>query len=169
MVIARCTGALEFGPRALGHRSLLAGVGSRATADRLNAEIKGRELWRPFGVAVTPAAAEEHLEESGELPHMLVASRVLDRAEEQLAAVTHVDGTTRPQTVTTDDDLDLWEILRGVGRITGLEAVVNTSFNGAGLPLVATMHHAIADAFAAPIDLLLIEDVLVKRGDGGRS
>jgi len=168
-VVARCAGALEFGPRALGHRSLLAGVGSRATADRLNAEIKGRELWRPFGVALTPAAAEQHLEACLELPHMLVASRVLDEAEEQLAAVTHVDRTTRPQTVTRDDDLDLWEILRGAGRTTGLEAVVNTSFNAAGLPLVATMQHAIADAFATPVDLLLIEDVLVKRGDKGWS
>lgn len=166
LVVARCAGATEFGPRALGHRSLLAGVGSRATATRLNAEIKGREPWRPFGVALTEEAGRQHLREAGDLPHMLVASNVRDPAREQLAAVTHVDGTTRPQTVASDDDPGLWEILRCVGRTGGVEAVLNTSFNAAGLPLVATLQHAIGDYFAAPIDRLLVGDVLVSRGGG---
>ncbi|HKC84096.1 MAG TPA: carbamoyltransferase C-terminal domain-containing protein [bacterium] len=165
-VVARCAGALEYGPRALGHRSLLAGVVSREIADRINSEIKGRELWRPFGVALTRDAAGTHLQDARDLPHMLVAARVADSAGEALAAVTHVDRTTRPQTVLKGDETGLWEILQAVGRATGVEAVVNTSFNAAGLPLVATLRHAVADAFATPIDLMLVGDVVVKRRAG---
>lgn len=167
-VVARCAGALEFGPRALGHRSLLAGVAPQEIAARLNSQIKRREIWRPFGVALTPEASRAYLQDAGDLPHMLVAARVADHAEKDLASVTHVDGTTRPQTVQADDETGLWDILRAVGRTTGVEAVTNTSFNAAGLPLVATLRHAVADAFATPIDLLLVGDVIVKRRAGRR-
>ena len=162
-VVARLEGALEFGPRALGHRSLLAPVAPRQVADRLNTQIKGREIWRPFGAAMTMNAAGVFLEDEREMPHMLVAARVAAGSRAQLAAVTHADGTTRPQTVEADDDQGFLEILQAVGRTTGVEAVVNTSFNAAGLPLVATLRHAIADAFATPINVLIVEDVLVKR------
>ena len=165
-VVARMAGALEFGPRALGHRSLLAPVAPRQVADRLNTEIKGREIWRPFGAAMTMNAAGRFLEDGREMPHMLVALRVAAGSHADLAAIVHADGTTRPQTVGAADDQGFWEILQAVGRMTGVEAVVNTSFNAAGLPLVATLRHAIADAFATPVDVLIVDDVLVKRREG---
>ena len=161
-VVARCTGRLEYGPRALGHRSLLAGVGDRQVADRINAQIKGRESWRPFGVAVTRAAAEQHFGNGSERPHMLIASDVLDTATTTLAAITHVDQTTRPQTVADGDGSGLWELLQAVGRTTGVEAVLNTSLNGPGLPLAATTAHVISDTLASPIDLVVIDNLVVK-------
>jgi carbamoyltransferase len=112
---------------------------------------------------MTMKAAGMFLDDKREMPHMLVAAGVAAGSSAQFAAVTHIDGTTRPQTVELGDDQDFLEILLAVGRRTGVQAVVNTSFNAAGLPLVATLRHAIADAFATPIDVLIVEDVRVKR------
>lgn len=165
-IVARCSGALEYGPRALGHRSFLSSVSHKKTAEHLNLNVKRREWWRPFGPSLTNATAQDLFRENREFPHMLRTVPVLEHAKERCAAVVHLDGSTRPQTVNSNDDPHYADLLYAVGRKGGLEAVTNTSFNAPGLPFAASVRHAIADAFTTSIDMLVIEDLVIKRGKG---
>ena len=138
-VVAVCRGAIESGPRALGHRSILCSP-LLDYKDRLNA-LKGREWYRPFGLVVPRDEAGSQLGLDYDAPWMNVVVP-LDRTD--LPAVTHVDGTTRVQTLTPEFDPWLHEVLVEFGRLTGVPMLLNTSLNTRGLPIFNDARDALA-------------------------
>jgi carbamoyltransferase len=166
-LVGWCTGRFEWGPRALGQRSLLARPAPAQVRDHVNAAVKRRELFRPFAPAVEASSAGRFFE--GPLEPLLTAfmttvAPVRADAREALAAVTHVDGSARVQTVAPGGAL--WGVVTGLGAATGVPVVLNTSLNGRGEPIVATETDAIGFFVSHPLDALVIDDLLVTR-DGG--
>lgn len=162
-VVAWFQGRAEFGPRALGHRSLLAHPGRAANLERLN-EVKGREQFRPVAPMVLADRAAE-IFGRGPLPspYMLFVHDVDPRWRARIPAVTHVDGTARVQTVDAADDPVPARMLAEFDRRTGLPVVVNTSLNTAGRPMVDSPRDALECFGSAPIDLLALGPFLVRR------
>ncbi len=155
-------GRSEFGPRALGNRSLLANPAHRANLERLN-DVKGREQFRPVAPMTLLDAAATFFDGPLPSPYMLFVHDVKPEFADRLAAVTHVDGTARVQTVDPADDPLLARMLREVGAKTGVPVVVNTSFNTAGRPMVDTPRDALEVFGSAPIDALALGPFLVRR------
>jgi carbamoyltransferase len=154
-------GALELGPRALGGRSLLANPQDPEARSRLNRLIKQREAFRPFAPSVLAEHAVEHFALDHPSPFMLETCRV--RSPLALPAVTHVDGSARPQTVDAADAPRFAALLREVGRRTGCPMVVNTSFNTSGEPIVCSPLDALMTMARSGIDALVLEDFLLDR------
>jgi len=164
-VVALCRGRFEFGPRALGQRSLLADATRAESRERLNRVIKQREPFRPFAPSVTAAAARAFFADAPNdmTPFMTTVCRTAPERAAALPAVVHVDGTARVQTVTAASAPDLEPILAAVGRETGVPVVLNTSLNGAGEPIVAGPVEALAFFLQHPVDALVIGDALIER------
>ncbi len=162
-LVAWFQGRSEFGPRALGHRSLLAHPGHAANLRRLN-DVKGREQFRPVAPMVLLERAAE-IFEGGPLPspYMLFTHRVREAWRERLAAVTHVDGTARVQTVDAKDEPLIAAMLRAFEKRTGLPVVVNTSLNTAGRPMVDSPRDALECFGSTPVDALAIGSFLLER------
>jgi carbamoyltransferase len=162
-VVAWFQGREEFGPRALGHRSLLAHPGHAENLERLN-DVKGREQFRPVAPMVLADRAADVFQR-GPLPspYMLFVHDVAPDWQNRLPAVTHVDGTARVQTVDETEKPLLAATLRDFERRTGLPAVVNTSLNTAGRPMVGSPREALECFGSAPIDLLAIGPFVVRR------
>ena len=167
-VVAWYRGRMEFGPRALGNRSILADPGHAEMRDRINAMVKMREAFRPFAPAVTVEQVQEYFDipPGTELPYMIMVVPVRREYRALLPAVTHVDGTARVQTVSAKDNHDFHVLLRAVGQATKREMVLNTSFNVKGQPIVNTPREAIETFLNTGIDFLFLENSLVsRRGD----
>lgn len=162
-VVAWFQGRSEFGPRALGHRSLLAHPGHEHNLERLN-DVKGREHFRPVAPMVLLEAAKD-LFEGGPIPspYMLFTHRVRDGWADRIPAVVHVDGTARVQTVDPVAEPLVHRMLTEFRRRTGLPTVVNTSLNTAGRPMVDHPRDALECFGSAPIDALAIGPFLVRR------
>jgi len=159
-VVAIFGGSSEFGPRALGNRSILAAP-VKGMQQKLN-KIKSRESWRPFGIVVGESD-RALLKTKKELPHMLVnAVAANQQVVETYPAAFHVDGTTRPQTVKFMDNERLAKIVE-LTNATGLECFINTSFNLGGSPIVNTPKEAIEAFGKSAIDILVIESCVVKK------
>ena len=155
-------GRSEFGPRALGHRSLLAHPGRSDNVERLN-EVKGREQFRPVAPMVLADRAAD-LFGGGPLPspYMLFVHDVAERWRDRVPAVVHVDGTARIQTVDRDAEPLLGRLLDEFAAATGIPAVINTSFNTAGRPMVDTVADALECFGSAPIDVLVLGSFVVR-------
>lgn len=162
-IVAWFQGRAEFGPRALGYRSLLAHPGYAENLERLNA-VKGREQFRPVAPMVLAERAAE-IFGRGPLPspYMLFVHDVDPAWRDRLPAVTHVDGTARIQTVDRADHPLLADTIARFGDRTGLPVVVNTSLNTAGRPMVDSPRDALECFGSAPIDLLAIGPFVVRR------
>ncbi len=162
-VVAWVQGRAEFGPRALGHRSLLAHPGHRANLERLN-DVKGRERFRPVAPMVLADRAPE-IFQRGPLPspYMLFVHDVAPAWQDRIPAVVHVDGTARVQTVDPRTEPLVARLLREFERLTGLPVLVNTSLNTAGRPMVDDIRDALECFGSAPIDLLAIGSFAVRR------
>lgn len=162
-VLAWVQGRFEWGPRALGQRSLLALPTPVAVKERLNRVIKRREPFRPFAPMVLEAHASELFGPFAPrlAPFMTTVAEVRPDARAMLEAITHVDGTARLQTVSPDTVHGA--LLARIGRDTGTPVLLNTSLNGQGEPIVATEADALAFLLAHPVDALLVDDVLVRR------
>jgi carbamoyltransferase len=154
-VIAWYRGRMEFGPRALGHRSILADPGRPEMRDRVNSMVKMREAFRPFAPAVTLEQVHRWFEvlPGTELPYMITTVDVRKEFRDQLPAVTHVNGSARVQTVSRLDNREFHALLKEVGRVTGREMVLNTSFNVKGQPIVNTPREAIQTFLGTGIDI----------------
>ena len=176
-VVGWFEGPMEFGPRALGHRSILADPRDAGMVARLNGLVKGREGFRPFAPAVTEEAAAEWFDVDRPSPYMLFTAPVrsfrgtpggagfaerLAAVSSDLPACTHVDGSARVQTVARDTHPALWTLLDAFGNLTGCPVLLNTSFNRAGEPVVRTPADALRCAAAAGLDLLVLEDCVVR-------
>jgi carbamoyltransferase len=161
-VVAWFQGRSEYGPRALGHRSLLAHPGHAANTERLN-EVKGREQFRPVAPMVLAERAADLFDGVLPSPYMLFVHRVRAAWAGRLPAVTHVDGTARVQTVDAGTEPLLAELLTGFEERTGLPVLVNTSLNTAGRPMVDSPRDALELFGSAPVDLLAIGSYAVRR------
>lgn len=161
-VVAWFQGASEYGPRALGHRSLLANAGRADNLKRLN-DVKGREQFRPVAPMVLAERAGEIFEGRLPSPFMLFTHRVRAAWVDRIPAVVHVDGTARIQTVDAEDEPLVARMLRGLERRTGVPVVVNTSLNTAGRPMVDDPRDALECFGSAPVDALAIGPFLVRR------
>jgi carbamoyltransferase len=139
-VLAWYRGRIEFGPRALGNRSILADPAHPEMRDRINKMVKMREAFRPFAPAVTIEEADRWFEipPGQEMPYMITVVDVRKEWRTALPAITHVDGSARIQTVSKRDNLAFHTLLKAVGCATGREMVLNTSFNVKGQPIVNT-------------------------------
>jgi carbamoyltransferase len=164
-VVAWFDGRSEFGPRALGHRSLLAHPGMVENLERLN-DVKGREQFRPVAPMVLADRAAEIFSD-GPLPspYMLFVHRVRPEWRDRIPAAVHVDGTARIQTVDPDRMPRLGAALRAFEAMTGLPVVINTSLNTAGRPMVDDPREALELFGSAPVDALVLGPHLVRRAE----
>lgn len=151
----------EIGPRALGHRSILADPGRAEMHRRVN-DIKGREQWRPLAPSIRAGAAGTYLEDPGPAPFMLTACQVRPDAREQIPAVVHVDGSCRPQLVGADNPRYA-RLLDRLDDQCGVPVVLNTSFNVAGEPIVCTPQDAIRAFYTSELDGLVIGSSVIRK------
>lgn len=171
-IVAWFQGRSEYGPRALGHRSLLAHPGHAGNLERLN-DVKGREQFRPVAPMVLAGRAEEIFHGPLPSPYMLFVHDVAPAWRERVPAVVHVDGTARIQTVDPAAEPLMARVLEEFERRTGLPVVVNTSLNTAGRPMVDDPRDALECFGSTPVDLLAIGPYAVRRaelfagGEGG--
>jgi carbamoyltransferase len=156
-------GRSEFGPRALGNRSILADPRTAEMKDKLNKRVKHRQAFRPFAPVVLAERAGEIFEGDEESPFMLLAKQVRPAWKEKIAAVVHVDGTARVQTVRERQNPRLYRLLREFEAITGVPVLVNTSFNVKGEPIVETPRDALDCFLATGIDYLALHDTLISK------
>ncbi|HYK17274.1 MAG TPA: carbamoyltransferase C-terminal domain-containing protein [Bryobacteraceae bacterium] len=164
-VLAWHRGRMEYGPRALGNRSILADPSNPEMRDRVNAMVKKREAFRPFAPAVSIEQVDRWFDVAPmtSLPYMIATVNVREQYREMLPAITHVDGTARVQTVGADDNPAFHALLKAIGRETGREIVLNTSFNVKGQPIVNTPREAVETFLGTGIDCLFIEGNFVSR------
>ncbi|MYV37297.1 carbamoyltransferase [Streptomyces sp. SID1328] len=163
-IVAWFQGRSEYGPRALGHRSLLAHPGRAANLERLNA-VKGREEFRPVAPMVLAERAAELFDGPLPSPYMLFVHEVAEAWRERIPAVLHVDGTARIQTVDRAEEPLVARMIEGFERRTGLPVVVNTSLNTAGRPMVDDPRDALECFGSAPVDLLALGPFAVRRAE----
>lgn len=164
-LVAWFQGRSEYGPRALGHRSLLASPRRAQTTERLN-DVKGREQFRPVAPMVLLDRAEEVFEGPIPSPYMLFTHHVRPEWADRIPAALHVDGSARAQTVDPDEEPLVARMLRAFARRTGVPVVVNTSLNTAGRPMVDSPSDALECFGSAPVDALAIGPYLVRRASG---
>jgi carbamoyltransferase len=166
-IVAWFQGRSEYGPRALGHRSLLAHPGDPDTTARMNA-VKGRERFRPIAPMVRAERFAAIFDGVYPSPHMLFVHRVRPAWRDRIPAVVHVDGTARVQTVHVETEPLLAAMLAEFELLTGLPVVVNTSLNTAGRPMVDTPREALELFGSAPVDMLALGPFAVHRADAFR-
>lgn len=162
-VVGLFEGRAEFGPRALGHRSILADPSRPGITHRLNRTVKFREPFRPFGVAALAEASSDLVNGSAPSPHMSMVFQVRPAARRHLAGVAHVDGSVRLQTVDRDGPAGLRRLLELFYELTGIPALVNTSMNVKGQPIVQTAGEALECLHLTGMDALLLGDWLVAK------
>jgi len=180
-VVGWFEGRMEFGPRALGHRSILADPRSTTVQRDINLRVKGRESFRPFAPAVLWERATEWFDLDQPSPYMLqvcqvTADRLVEVEHEptdpmervqvprsQIPACTHVDGSARVQTVHAETNPTFHRLISAFEARTGCPVLLNTSFNRAGDPIVCTPDDALDAARAAGVDVLVLEDRIVRR------
>ncbi|MFG2129725.1 carbamoyltransferase [Streptomyces sp. NPDC048751] len=162
-IVAWFQGRSEYGPRALGHRSLLAHPGHAGNLERLN-DVKGREQFRPVAPMVLAHRAAEIFDGPLPSPYMLFVHDVAQRWRERIPAVVHVDGTARIQTVDPVQEPLVARMLGVFEELTGLPVVVNTSLNTAGRPMVDDPRDALECFGSTPVDLLALGPFVVRRG-----
>jgi carbamoyltransferase len=161
-VVAWFQGRSEYGPRALGHRSLLADPSRAENLERLNA-VKGREQFRPVAPMVLAERAHEIFDGPLPSPYMLFTHDVKKEWRDRIPAVVHVDGSARVQTVDRSSEPLVARMLEAFERRTGIPVVVNTSLNTAGRPMVDDPRDALECFGSAPVDALAIGPFLVRR------
>ena len=162
-IIGLWQGRSEFGPRALGNRSILADARSAKMRDEVNARIKFREEFRPFAPAVLEEQASELFEMDAPSPYMTVAFPVRDSWKERLGAVTHVNGTARVQTVNKEINPLFHAIIERFFELSGVPAVLNTSFNVRGQPIVETPLDALGTFYSTGLDALVLDRYLIRK------
>jgi len=156
-VVAWYEGGAEMGPRALGHRSFLGDPRRADIRERLNAEIKRRESFRPFAPVVLSEAVPDYFVESNPSHFMSFVAQVREEKREVIPAVTHVDGSARYQVLREPDNPSLSKLISAFARLTGIPMLLNTSFNRAGEPLVETPADAARCVVASTADYLVVD------------
>lgn len=166
-IIGWVQGPMEFGPRALGARSILASPDRMETRDRVN-RLKGREAWRPLAPSVLEGQLADWFEQPSPSPHMTLTMRFVPSMAERVPAVVHHDGTARVQSVSATEHPGYHRLLSAFHRLTGLPMVLNTSFNRRGEPIVHTPRQALESFEALRIDALVMGDRVIPHPSPGR-
>jgi carbamoyltransferase len=163
-VVGWFQGRSEFGPRALGNRSILADPRDPGMKDRINKRVKHRQAFRPFAPAVLAEKAHEYFEGEEESPFMLLVKTVRPEVRDKVPAIVHVDGTARVQTVREQDNPFFYGLLRAFEDRTGVPVLLNTSFNIRGDPIVEAPLDAMECFLYTHLDALVIHDWVVRKG-----
>ena len=158
-VVGWFQGKSEYGPRALGNRSIIADSRSNTIRNYINKVVKHRELYRPFAPAILEEDTKKYFHLNEESPYMLRVAKV--KKPKIIPAVTHVDGTARVQTVNVKQNSKFYKLISEFKKITGVGCLLNTSFNDAGEPIVETPLDTLITCSGTKIDLLVIGDYLV--------
>lgn len=156
-------GRMEFGPRALGNRSILADPRYAENRDRVNDAVKFRENWRPFAPSVLIERAPEYFEDFYPSPYMILTFWANKEKAHEIPAVVHVDGSARVQSVERSVNPRYYDLIEEFGRLTGVPVVLNTSFNLKGDPIVCTPKDAIQTFYTSGLDDLIIGDFVVSK------
>jgi len=156
-------GRMEFGPRALGSRSIIANPCNPQMKDILNSKVKHRESFRPFAPVVLQEKTGEYFEFKGASPYMLLSPAVKEDKKNVIPAVTHVDGTVRLQTVSKDENPLLYRLIQTFEKRTGVPVLLNTSFNLRGEPIVCTPEHAIDCFKRTNMDYLVLGNFVAEK------
>ncbi len=184
-VIGWFQGRMEFGPRALGNRSILGDPRNEEMQSRMNLKIKNRESFRPFAPAILEEEASDYFQMKGTSPYMLrvhqlaediqyakpegyydlTMNEMLAYRRSQLPAITHIDGSARVQTVSRSINEPFWQLLQAFKELTGCPVLVNTSFNVRGEPIVCTPQDAYRCFMATEMDYLVMGDFLLRKPD----
>lgn len=162
-IIGWFQGGAEFGPRALGNRSILTRPFPADMKDYLNARVKFREEFRPFAPAVLAECYEDYFKIGQLSPHMLIACQATEKAKEEIPATVHVDDSCRVQTVTPDSNPRFYALLKAFYEKSGCPVLLNTSFNVKGQPIVNTPKQAIDCFLGTNIDCLVVGDYFVEK------
>jgi len=160
-IIGWFQGRMEFGPRALGSRSILANPCNPKMKDILNDRVKHREDFRPFAPVILQEKASEYLKLDYPMPFMVLLSDVMEDKYDVIPAVTHVDGTARPQTVTKEENGIYYDLVAEFEKITGVPVLINTSFNVRGEPIVCTPEDAYNCFANTGIDVLVMDRFVI--------
>ena len=160
-VIGWFQGRMEWGPRSLGSRSILADARNRENWQRVNLKIKFRESFRPFAPAVLAERASEWFDIDRESPYMLLVCPV--REGRSIPAVTHVDGSARLQTVTREAHAEFYDLLAAFDQRTGCPVLINTSFNVRGEPIVCSPDDAYLCFMRTHMDILVLGNQILRK------
>jgi carbamoyltransferase len=153
-------GRAEFGPRALGNRSILANPLFKENHERLN-KLKGREQWRPLGISITEEEFRNYFEGMGVSPYMMITAKANKRMKKMCPAIIHVDGTSRPQLVKKKDNPLFYSLIKSFGKRSTCPFVINTSFNRYDEPIVNSPEDAIRTFFTTSLDVLILNHYVI--------
>jgi predicted NodU family carbamoyl transferase len=162
-VVAWFQDGCEFGPRALGNRSILADPRKPGIQKFINNKIKFREDFRPFAPVIMREHVSEYFHFCGDSPYMIVVAPIVEEWKDKVAGVVHVDNSCRIQTVTVQSNPKLYELLREFKSFTDLPMLLNTSFNKRGMPIIETPSQALAYFFECGLDCLVMNDYVIQK------
>ncbi len=154
---------MEFGPWALGNRSILGDPSATVIADRINQQIKYRERWRPFCPSMLDTIAEAILQTDHPSPYMTFIFDIEESWKSRIPEVVHEDGTARAQVVTRDTNRRYYNLIEELEKRTDNAVVLNTSLNRRTEPMVCTLEDALNMFFGSDLEYLIMEDVLVTK------
>jgi carbamoyltransferase len=162
-LVAWCQGRLEAGPRALGQRSILADPRTVEVRDRVNAAVKQREAWRPFGPSMLASAAERYFDRVTDSRFMTMAFAANERLRADAPAIVHADGSSRIQLVHPESDPLYHRLIAEFAALTGVPVLLNTSFNVRGEPIVNSTEDALRTFWATGLDVLAVGNLVVRK------
>ena len=162
-IIGWFQGRMEFGPRALGNRSILAPPYPASIKDQVNRDVKHRETFRPFAPAVIEEKYDDYFEKCANSKYMLVNTLIKSESLSKIPAVSHIDHTARVQTVSEASNEKFYNLIKHFGDKTGVPVVLNTSFNDRNMPIVCTPTNAIECFLNTDMNYLVIGDYLLKK------
>jgi len=162
-IVANFQGAMEYGPRALGNRSILANPSIKGISDQINTRIKFREKWRPFCPSILKEYAQDILNTKHPSPYMTFSFTVSDKWKDKIREVVHVDGSTRPQVVDEKTNPKFYSLLNSFHKKTGIPLLINTSLNRRGEPLVCSPEDAIAMFYGSGLVYMAMGDFLIRK------
>jgi len=164
-ILAWFQGKMEFGPRALGNRSILADPSSKEIRDKVN-KIKQRELWRPLAPSILEEQAKNYFINTVKSPFMTLTFRVKPEKKQEIEGVIHIDDTARLQTVSKETNKTFYNLVKDFYKLKGLPLLLNTSFNSRGIPIVMAPDDAISEFIKLNklgMDYLVIGNYLVEK------
>ncbi len=164
--VAWFQGRMEFGPRALGGRSILGCPSASGVADRINAQIKFRERWRPFCPSMLDTVGPQMLQSDHPAPYMTFTFEVAEEWKSRVPEVVHEDGTSRAQVLKRDYNPRYYDLMLELEKLTGNGVVLNTSLNRRGEPMICSPTDALNMFFGSDLQFLVMEDVLVQKEAG---
>lgn len=162
-IVAWCQGRMELGPRALGNRSILANPSIPGMKDKINNEVKHREVWRPFAPSILEEEAHKYFDNYIPNPFMLITLTVKEEMRDKLKESMHVDNTARIQSVSKETNPKYHKLISEFYKLSGIPVVINTSFNDESQPIVNTPKEAVKTFYSTGIDVLAVGNFILRK------